>query len=64
MKRMLVVALMLTTVGCIDVPAMNGLMDEIIEEHVRAHVAAPDLTAEDRAAGAEELIAVIRRYAK
>lgn len=44
--------------------AMNGFMDEIIEEHVRAHVAAPDLTAEDRAAGAEELIAVIRRYAK
>ncbi len=44
--------------------AMNGLMDEIIEEHVRAHVAHPDLAAEDRAAGAEELIAVIRRYAK
>lgn len=44
--------------------AMNGLMDEIIEEHVRAHVADPDLTAEDRAAGADELIAVIRRYAK
>jgi DNA-binding FrmR family transcriptional regulator len=44
--------------------AMNGLMDEIIEEHVRAHVAHPDLPAEERAAGAEELIAVIRRYAK
>lgn len=44
--------------------AMNGLMDEIIEEHVRTHVADPDLAAEDRAAGAEELIAVIRRYAK
>lgn len=44
--------------------AMNGLMDEIIEEHVRAHVADPDLAPEDRAAGAEELIAAIRRYAK
>lgn len=44
--------------------AMNGLMDEIIEEHVRTHVAHPDLAAEDRAAGAEELIAVIRRYSK
>lgn len=43
---------------------MNGLMDEIIEEHVRAHVADPDLSPEDRSAGAEELIAVIRRYAK
>jgi DNA-binding FrmR family transcriptional regulator len=44
--------------------AINGLMDEIIEEHVRAHVAHPDLPAGERAAGAEELIAVIRRYAK
>ncbi len=44
--------------------AMNGLMDEIIEEHVRAHVADPDLSPEDRSAGAEELIAVIRRYVK
>lgn len=44
--------------------AMNGLMDEIIEEHVRAHVAHPDLPANERAAGAEELIVVIRRYAK
>ncbi|MFD2427081.1 metal/formaldehyde-sensitive transcriptional repressor [Sphingobium scionense] len=44
--------------------AINGLMDEIIEEHVRDHVADPDLTTAERAAGAEELIAVIRRYAK
>jgi hypothetical protein len=29
-----------------------------------SHVAHPDLPAEERAAGAEELIAVIRRYAK
>ena len=44
--------------------AMNGLMDEIVAEHVRAHVASPDLAPEVRAAGAEELIAAIRRYAK
>lgn len=44
--------------------AINGLMDEIVEDHVRKHVARPDLDDEDRAAGAEELIAVIRRYAK
>ncbi|ADM10819.1 hypothetical protein PB2503_00260 [Parvularcula bermudensis HTCC2503] len=44
--------------------ALNGLMDEIIEAHLREHVAAPDLSPEDRAAGTEELLAVIRRYAK
>ena len=32
MKRMLAVALMLATVGCIDVPAMNGLMDRLVPE--------------------------------
>jgi DNA-binding FrmR family transcriptional regulator len=44
--------------------AINGLMDELIEEHVREHVAHPDLGPTERAAGAEELIAAIRRYAK
>ena len=44
--------------------AINGLMDEIVEDHIREHVARPDLTDDARAVGAEELIAVIRRYAK
>jgi DNA-binding FrmR family transcriptional regulator len=44
--------------------AINGLMDELIEDHVREHVAHPKLSADERAAGAEELIAAIRRYAK
>ncbi|KMO42996.1 transcriptional regulator [Methylobacterium variabile] len=44
--------------------AVNGLMDELIEDHVREHVARPDLTDEARSAGAEELIAAVRRYAK
>lgn len=44
--------------------AVNGLMDEIIAEHVEAHVARPGLTDEERAEGADELLAVIRRYAK
>lgn len=44
--------------------AINGLMDELIEDHLREHVARPDLNDADRAAGAAELIAVIRRYAK
>lgn len=44
--------------------AINGLMDELIEDHVREHVAHPGLAQAEREAGAEELIAAIRRYAK
>ena len=44
--------------------AVNGLMDEILEAHLREHVAAPGLSAEARAKGAEDLMAAIRRYAK
>ncbi|HDZ71685.1 MAG TPA: metal/formaldehyde-sensitive transcriptional repressor [Aurantimonas coralicida] len=44
--------------------AINGLMDELIEDHLREHVARPDIDDAARAAGADELIAVIRRYAK
>ena len=44
--------------------AMNGLMDAIIETHVREHVARPDLSESDRAAGTEQLIEAIRRYSK
>ncbi len=44
--------------------AIGGLMDEIVEDHVREHLARPGLDDADRANAAEELIAVIRRYAK
>ncbi len=44
--------------------AVNGLLDEIIADHLEAHVARPGLDDAERAAGAEELLAVIRRYAK
>lgn len=44
--------------------AVNGLMDEIIADHLEAHVVQPGLTDEERAEGAEELLTVIRRYAK
>lgn len=44
--------------------AVNGLLDQIIAEHLEAHVSAPGLTDKERAEGAEELLAVIRRYAK
>ena len=44
--------------------AINGLMDELVEDHLREHVAHPDLSPAARAAGADELIAAIRRYSK
>jgi len=44
--------------------AVNGLMDEIIAEHLEAHVSRAGLTDEERAQGTEELLAVIRRYVK
>lgn len=58
--------------GCADVlhllaasrGAMNGLMAEVIEDHVREHVAADDLSAAARAEGTSELLDVIRAYLK
>ena len=44
--------------------AINGLMEEIIEEHARAHVADPSLSEEERNQGVEELLEAIRRYSK
>lgn len=44
--------------------AVFGLMDQLIEDHVREHLARPGLSNADRADAADELIAVIRRYAK
>lgn len=59
--------------GCVEVlqqiaavrGAMNGLMSEVIEDHVLTHIASPDITSEsERARGAEELIEVVRAYLK
>lgn len=44
--------------------AVNGLMEEIIEAHLRQHVAAPGLEPEARDQGADEVVAAIRRYAR
>lgn len=44
--------------------AVNGLMDEIFEAHLREHVARPGLSDAERAKGADELSTVLRRYAK
>lgn len=44
--------------------AMNGLLDEVLEAHLREHVARPGLSDKARKAGAEEIMQAIRRYAK
>jgi DNA-binding FrmR family transcriptional regulator len=60
-------------VGCADVlqviasvrGAMNGLMAEVMEDHIRFHVVDPARERDpDRAKGAEELIEVVRTYLK
>jgi DNA-binding FrmR family transcriptional regulator len=43
--------------------AANGLMTEVIEEHVRTHIANPSVTSNaSRAKGADELIEIVRAY--
>ncbi len=44
--------------------AVNGLMGEVIEDHIRMHVAAEGLTQKERDEGAAELIDVLRAYMK
>lgn len=44
--------------------AVNGLLDEIVVDHLEDHVAKPGLSDAERAKGAEELMTVIRRYVK
>jgi DNA-binding FrmR family transcriptional regulator len=44
--------------------AMNALMAEILEGHVRLHLLPADAPKQSRAAAGEELIEVIKRYLK
>jgi DNA-binding FrmR family transcriptional regulator len=44
--------------------AVLGLMDELIEGHLREHVARPGIDDAARSAAADELMAAIRRYGK
>ena len=44
--------------------AMNSLMAEIIEDHIREHVVDPDRERGARAKGAEELIEIVQAYLK
>lgn len=59
--------------GCADVlhqiaavrGAMNGLMIEVIQDHIQTHIAGPDVTSPaDRSEGAQVLVDVIRAYLK
>jgi DNA-binding FrmR family transcriptional regulator len=42
--------------------AVTGLLGEVLEGHVREHVAGQELSATDRQNAADELIEVLRRY--
>jgi DNA-binding FrmR family transcriptional regulator len=43
--------------------AMNALMTEVIEDHVRTHIASPAISSHaERAQGAEDLIEAVRSY--
>ncbi|MGH8294944.1 MAG: metal/formaldehyde-sensitive transcriptional repressor [Steroidobacteraceae bacterium] len=43
--------------------AINGLMAQVIEDHVRTHIAGPGIVSEaSRREGADELIDVLRTY--
>lgn len=45
--------------------AVNGLMAEVIEDHIRVHVANPSSDANtERAEATEELVEIIRSYLK
>ena len=45
--------------------AMNGLMAEVLAEHVQQHIANPAISSNaERTRGADELIEVIRSYLK
>lgn len=44
--------------------AVNGLMGEVIEDHIRHHLVAESLTQRERDEGAAELIDVVRAYLK
>jgi FrmR/RcnR family transcriptional regulator, repressor of frmRAB operon len=45
--------------------AINGLMAEVLEDHVRFHVVSPDLDPQsDQAQAAEQLLDLVRSYLK
>ena len=44
--------------------ALNSLMTEVIEDHIRCHVTAPSVDVRERDEAADDLIEVVRAYLK
>lgn len=44
--------------------AVAGLLGEVLEGHVREHIAGHGLTPQDRDGAAEEIIEILKRYLK
>lgn len=44
--------------------AVNGLMSEVLEGHIREHVGAEDVSPRQRQADLEQVLAVLRSYMK
>lgn len=44
--------------------ATNGLMAELIEDHIREHVVGPERGKDEREAAADELVDIVRAYLK
>lgn len=44
--------------------ATNGLMAELIEDHIREHVVGPDRSKAEQDAAVDELVDVVRAYLK
>jgi len=42
--------------------AVTGMLGEVLEGHVREHLAGQELSADDRQIAADELVEVLRRY--
>jgi DNA-binding FrmR family transcriptional regulator len=42
--------------------AVNGLMVEVLEGHLREHVAAPEISSEQREEEVEEVVSILRSY--
>jgi DNA-binding FrmR family transcriptional regulator len=44
--------------------AMNGLMGEVLEEHIRAHLGVGGVTRSEQARAADDIVEVVRTYLK
>lgn len=44
--------------------AVNGLMKEVLENHLREHLGAPDMTQQQREEEVENVISILKSYLK